>query len=117
MTVATLGELAQQVQGLVRGDESCAIEIALPLQDVVPNACITLIDRVQAAELLQQSGATAAVVPMGFPETSIPVIEVARPHDAFEAIIRYLRPQIDSRISGIHPSATIDPSASIGKTA
>lgn len=115
MTVATLGELGKLVEGVVRGTDETRIENALPLKGTLPNACITLVERQGAAELLSESGAIAAVVPLGFSAVSIPVIEVRNPHAAFEQIIMHFRPPALDHRSGVHVHAVVDPTASIGE--
>lgn len=115
MTVATLGELSRLVNGRVRGDSQLQIATALPLQDVSSDGCITLVDKRSSAELLYGSPAVAAVVPVGFPETTVPVIEVPQPHAAFERIIRHLRPSHSDRRQGVHVHAMIHPTAMIGE--
>ncbi|MGN6136888.1 MAG: UDP-3-O-(3-hydroxymyristoyl)glucosamine N-acyltransferase [Aureliella sp.] len=115
MTVATLGELGKLVEGKVRGDANLPIAHALPLQDVSSDACITMIDKLSSADLLGHAPAAAAVVPLGFPPSRLPVIEVAHPHAAFEKIIHYLRPVSAIRQRGVHVLAQVHPTATIGE--
>lgn len=114
MTVATLGELGKLVEGLVRGPAQQLISNALPLKEVASDGCITLVDKASSSDALLTSGAVAAVVPVGFPETSFPVIEVCHPHLAFERIIQHLRPALVDVRQGVHIHAQVHPSATIG---
>lgn len=114
MTVATLGELGKLVEGVVRGASELRITSALPLQDVIADACITLVDKPTAVADLHASRATAAVVPAGFPVTHIPIIEVTNPHAAFERIIQYLRPATSGVRSGVHCDAVVHATAQLG---
>lgn len=115
MTVATIGELGRLVEGVVRGSNETRIENAMPLSGTLPEACITLVDRPEAADHLSLSGAAAAVVPIGFSAVSIPTIEVPNPHAAFEQIILHFRPPVVEDRSGVHVHAVVDPTALIGE--
>jgi UDP-3-O-[3-hydroxymyristoyl] glucosamine N-acyltransferase len=115
MTVATLGELGELVQGTLRGQANTPIRFALPLNETLPAECITLVDKVNAAPALTGSAAAAAIVPTGFPATDRPVIEVHQPHAAFERIIAYLRPHPLQLESGVAEQAYVHPTARLGR--
>lgn len=114
MTVMTLGELAELVEGRVIGDADLKITTALPLLSA-ESGCITLVDNARYAESLGRSPAAAAVVPEGFPSASQSLLVVAKPHAAFEKIIVALRGQSAVVPTGIDPSASIHPTAQIGR--
>jgi UDP-3-O-[3-hydroxymyristoyl] glucosamine N-acyltransferase len=114
MAVKTLGDLAQLVQGAVIGDARMVITDALPLQDARPG-CITLLDNERHAEKLERSGASAAVVPHDFRAARCALIAVAEPHQAFEQMVRHLRPEIVHDAAGVHPAAHVHASARLGR--
>lgn len=116
MTV-TLGELATLVGGELRGPATLAIEHALPLHKSLPEACLTMIDKAQAADGLRGSNASAVVAPLGIVELALPAIIVANPHIAFEQIIKHVRPARPTTYAGVHPQALIDASARLGSHA
>ena len=113
MTAITLNEIAGWVGAQIVGDSTLLIQNALPLQDASPH-CITLADNSKYADKVENSLASAAVVPKDFPVGSKTLLVVDKPHLAFETIVKRIRPQFASHFEGVHPNVYVDPSASIG---
>ncbi len=113
----TVGQLAAMVQGKVVGDTDKFVHDALPVHDANCN-CITLLDGSRKLhDLLRRSRVAAIVAPIGFPETDVPIIEVANPHQAFESIVHYFRPTSSIREQGVHHAAIVHESTSVGQDA
>ena len=113
MSAITLNEIAEWVGGRIVGDQRLLIHDALPLQDALPD-CITLVDNAKYIDKLERSPAVAAVVSKEFPVGTKTLLIVDKPHAAFEAIIKKLRPQSAIRFAGAHPATHVDLSARIG---
>jgi len=113
----TLEALASHVQGTVVGRvDGLAFTGGSTLETAGPTD-VTLIDSADKLHLLAKSRAGAAIVPQGSGPLDRPTIEVADVHNAFAAVITWLRPpRISSRI-GVSPRACIDPTARIGADA
>lgn len=115
MRTATLDELAAIVGGEVVGPGQTSVFDALPLQDARPGT-ITLADHTVKVERIDQSTATAVVVSGALANCQTPMLVVPDIHAAFQKIIAHLRPNAASLRSpdGIHPTALIEASSSIG---
>jgi UDP-3-O-[3-hydroxymyristoyl] glucosamine N-acyltransferase len=76
---------------------------------------ITLVDKIDKADRLAASAASAAVVPANFPcETlTIPVICAEDVHAAFTQIVLHFRPLQKSPRKGVSPRAFVSPSAKL----
>lgn len=114
----TLRQLAELVQGQVRGDGDLPITAARSLGEA-GSGDITFVEDGKHAGQLATCKAAAAVVPAALAVGGLPVIQVADPLAAFVAIFRHLhgRPEpaphgIDAR-AFVHPTARVGPDASI----
>jgi UDP-3-O-[3-hydroxymyristoyl] glucosamine N-acyltransferase len=118
--VATVGQLAELVQGRLVGDASVTIRSARPVAEAGPGD-ITFIENERYAKQLRSSPASAAIVGPHFTiahkdaETTLTVIEVEDPMAAFLAVRSHLSGGERPRWSGIHPQSSVAPSAKIGK--
>jgi UDP-3-O-[3-hydroxymyristoyl] glucosamine N-acyltransferase len=109
--LATLGEL---VHGAVIGDGAIEITGAAALADVTPGQ-ITFIDVAEKLGRLSESAAAAAIVPRGIDSGGMAAIQVDDVHAAFTAVVMHFRsPRVSLRI-GIHPGASVSPSARLGR--
>jgi UDP-3-O-[3-hydroxymyristoyl] glucosamine N-acyltransferase len=128
-----LAELAELVGGQVIGDGRVVIEGAATLLDAQPGD-ITLVDKIEKADRLATSTASAAVVPLDFPQATLtmPTICVDDVHAAFTKIILNFRParsiprigvSLDAHVSStaklaadveVNPGATIGHEVQIG---
>ncbi|HZZ79559.1 MAG TPA: LpxD N-terminal domain-containing protein, partial [Gemmataceae bacterium] len=75
---ATLGQLAQLVNGTVVGDANAVIQAARPLQEA-QSGDITFLEKVDKLPALSASQAGAAVVPLGVLLQDRNLIQVADP--------------------------------------
>ena len=109
-----LAELAVLVGGRVVGDASVAIHGAATLLDA-KTGDITLVDKIDKADRLAASAASAAVVPSNFPDSglTIPMISVEDVHAAFTKIALHFRPQRRSARTGVSARAFVSPSAKL----
>jgi UDP-3-O-[3-hydroxymyristoyl] glucosamine N-acyltransferase len=110
---ATIGQLAELVQGRVVGDEKLEITAALPLGEAGAGH-ITFVESAKHAPQLHDCTASAAVVHQSLPTNGLTVIQVADPLAAFVTIVRHLKARNDPAPHGIDPRAHVDPSARIG---
>jgi UDP-3-O-[3-hydroxymyristoyl] glucosamine N-acyltransferase len=108
----TVRQLAALVRGTVIGDGDLVIQTARPLQDAQLND-ITYIDNPRGLAKLEQSLASAAVVPFNMPAGQKTQIQCADPLMAFVTIVGLLQGKAAPTPSGIHPHAYIDPTARI----
>jgi UDP-3-O-[3-hydroxymyristoyl] glucosamine N-acyltransferase len=109
----TIRQLAELVSGSVVGDEGLVIQAARILQEAQPGD-ITFLDSAKHAAKLQQSKASAAVVPPNVPADGKTLIQVADPILAFTAIVQCLQGRPAETPTGIHPHAFVHASARIG---
>jgi UDP-3-O-[3-hydroxymyristoyl] glucosamine N-acyltransferase len=109
----TLQELAALVQGKVCGDGQLIIRAARTLQEAGPGE-ITFVESVKHAAELENSGASAAVVPAGLVSCRLPVIQVADPLSAFVTVVRQLHGRVELAVQGADPRASIHPSVVLG---
>lgn len=109
----TLAQLATMVRGTVVGDADLPIHAARTLQEAQPGD-ITFVEKRNNVPLFDQSKASAAVVPLDFPETPRPVIRTADPLMAFVAIVQHFQGKTATRPTGIDPRATVDETARLG---
>jgi UDP-3-O-[3-hydroxymyristoyl] glucosamine N-acyltransferase len=103
------------VDGEIVGDPDVEISGAAALFDAGPGE-VTLADKNEKAERLAATGASAAVVPSGFPlaAMTMPAIVVEDVHRAFTALVTHFRPPRPRHRSGIHRLAAISPTARLG---
>lgn len=109
----TLRELAQWVGGELVGDGDLPIEFARPLNEAQPGD-LTFADGEQYLAQLHHSPAAAAVVPAATTPNGKPLIRAHDPMMAFARIVERLQPRVADLSDGIHLSASIDSSATIG---
>ncbi|HZL72093.1 MAG TPA: UDP-3-O-(3-hydroxymyristoyl)glucosamine N-acyltransferase [Planctomycetota bacterium] len=109
----TLADLAALTGGAVRGDPAVRVRGACGLEDAGPGD-ITFLAHPKYAPLVDRTRAGAIVVSEKAAKMSIPAIVVKDPNLAFIEIARqFAEPAPVPK--GVHPSAVIDPSASLGK--
>ncbi|MGL4512111.1 MAG: UDP-3-O-(3-hydroxymyristoyl)glucosamine N-acyltransferase [Lacipirellulaceae bacterium] len=110
---ATLAELAAYVGGTAHGDATIVLHNAWPLDDATPGT-ITMIDHVDRLAKLGNATASAVVAPRGVRVAGLPTIEVDDVHSAFIRLVERFRPSPDRKPIGVHPTASIAASASLG---
>ncbi len=109
----TLAKLAELVGGELRGEADLLINNAWPI-DNARSGTITMLDKIENVRNLEATQASAVILPCDSPEMALPAILVENPHEAFEKVVLQFRKPPERRGAGIHPSATIDPTAKLG---
>ncbi len=112
---ATVHELADLVHGTVVGDGAVVIGAARPLQDAQLGD-ITFLEDVKRGSLLQQSPASAFIVPPQIAFNSKPLIHASDPLMAFIAVFQHFQDKPAPYASGIDPRAAVHASAHIDAT-
>ena len=113
-TSVSLAELAELVGGTLHGDPTLSINNAWPLDNAVAGT-ITLVDHSDRLRLLKETTASAVVIPQGVTPPNLPSIEVEDVHAAFSLLVVHFRPLCTEQVTGIHPTASVAPSAVLGR--
>lgn len=114
----TLGELAQNFGGELRGPADLPIERPVPADTGDPLG-IAFAESSTYLEAAKRSGVGAILIPPDLDAGSLPAIAVARPRQAFGQLLAMvdrplpLAPGVHP-LASIHPDAEVDPSASVG---
>jgi UDP-3-O-[3-hydroxymyristoyl] glucosamine N-acyltransferase len=108
-----LQQLADVVQGKIRGNADTPIHAARPLGEAVAGD-ITFIESEKHLAELTKSPASAAVVPLSVGDIDRPVIQVADPLAAFVAIVRHMHGRPDLPVHGVDTRAAVHPSVELG---
>jgi UDP-3-O-[3-hydroxymyristoyl] glucosamine N-acyltransferase len=111
---ATLAELAALVGGHLTGGGDVVISGAASLFEAEAGQ-ITLVDRSEKRQRLEQCRAAAVIAPRDFTPQSLPAIQVDDVHEAFSAVVRHFRPPRKATCSGVSPLAAVSPTARLGK--
>jgi UDP-3-O-[3-hydroxymyristoyl] glucosamine N-acyltransferase len=112
----TLRQLAEWVQGEVVGDSDVAIEHARALADA-ESGDLTLAADDKHLVQFHHHPAAAAIASLRAKPGGKPLIRVADPLMAFARIVQYLNGDCGRVDAGIHPSASIHPSAHLAADA
>lgn len=109
---STVGDLAALVDGTVEGDGTLSIRAASSAASGRPDT-ITFAENetAMAAALSSEVGALIVANPV---ETEKALIVAANPRMAFVRIASALHPE-ERPAAGVHPAATVDPSATLGE--
>jgi UDP-3-O-[3-hydroxymyristoyl] glucosamine N-acyltransferase len=111
----TLSELAQELRADLHGDGTQEVTGVRGIEEAGPTE-ITFIANPKYAALARTTRAAAILVAPDFPEIPTATLRIANPYFAFsQALGLFYRPPLYP--VGIHPTAVIDPSASIGDQA
>jgi UDP-3-O-[3-hydroxymyristoyl] glucosamine N-acyltransferase len=109
-----LKEIAQLVEGRLIGDGDFEITGASTIWDAQPGD-ITLADNLRLAGKLEQSQASAALVPSGIETlangSSKPAVAVKDVHASFARVVKLFRPPPAKRRVGVSPAARISTAA------
>lgn len=109
----TLGELADIAGGTLDGDPRMIIRGAKSLYAAVPGE-ISFLDHAHRVKFLDESPASAFVVPMDLGPVSRPLIRSSDPLQGFIRIFRRFMPEPAPMPSGVDPRAAVDPTAKLG---
>ncbi|OQX95099.1 hypothetical protein B6I21_07165 [candidate division KSB1 bacterium 4572_119] len=110
----TLAQIAEFVDGELKGDGSIKIDGVAKVEDAKPGE-ITFITNPRYEKFIDTTNASAVLVGKDFPETSKTVIRTENAYFSFLKLLRYFHPHVEMLPEGIHPSAVIDETAVIGK--
>jgi UDP-3-O-[3-hydroxymyristoyl] glucosamine N-acyltransferase len=111
----TLQEIAAISGGELLGDGTRKISGAASLAEATANE-ISFFANPKYAAQLRKTRASAIFVPADFSEQTEQIqIRVANPAKAFEQVVMKFAPKPVTFSAGIHPTAVVDPSATIGK--
>jgi UDP-3-O-[3-hydroxymyristoyl] glucosamine N-acyltransferase len=105
MRSATLEQLAGLVHGTVSGDGQLSVS-ALNSLELAREGEITFVNSVKLRDRLENTAASACIVPENLEDVEMPVIRVADPDLAAAVIHNYLLAE-DFVATGIHPSAVL----------
>jgi UDP-3-O-[3-hydroxymyristoyl] glucosamine N-acyltransferase len=111
----TVSSLAEQLAGEVVGDGSMAITGVAPA-DQARAGDLTFAEKISYLESAEKSQATAILVPQGFESASKILIRVKNPRVAMAKVLPLFFPE-EIHPAGIHPSAVVDPTATVHATA
>ncbi len=109
----SLKELADIVDGEVVGDGSVVIDGVAGIKEAKAGAITFLADR-RYEKFLETTGASAIIVPPGSPAQDRPLIVSQNPYLSFIKAVRHFMPEGDGWLPGIHPTAVVDPGATLG---
>jgi UDP-3-O-[3-hydroxymyristoyl] glucosamine N-acyltransferase len=108
-----LSKIAQLLDGEVVGDPECVITGVSPLPHAVEGE-ITFAEKGSALKGMAQCRASAVIVPQGFSDPSINLIQVDNPRVAFAKVLNHFNPATPPR-PGIAPTAVIGKHCALGK--
>ena len=111
----TLAELAEWVGGCISGDGRQVISDAAPFEDAGPKA-ITLARSAKYLRRIDRIPAGAVIVPEGFEQTGLNLLQSTNPYAAFARILALFHPA-EQLPKGIHPSVVVGESAEWGADA
>jgi len=111
----SLGELAELVQGKVKGDKKVRIYGVAGAEEAKEGE-ITFAVSDKFLSKARESQASAVIVPSGIEKFPKPIIRVENPRLAFAKVLELFAPQT-RRFSGIHPTAIIGKNVKIGRNA
>jgi len=111
----TVSQIAERVRGEVFGDGSTRLT-GFAAADNARGGDLTFADNPEHFAAAEQSAAAAILVPGGFSSTKKVLIQVASARVAMARLLPVFFPP-DRFPQGIHPSATLDPSAQVDATA
>jgi len=114
MRSLSLAEIARHVQGrLVGGDPAAVVTGVAPADQAGPSD-VTLATSARYWEEIGERPVGAVVVPVGGAVPGRPCIEVADPRGAFDALMELFAPAPWLPEPGVHPTATVAATASLG---
>ena len=107
-----LADLATRLDATLQGDGAVEVTGVRGIEEA-GSSHLTFVANPRYAALARTTRAAAVLVPPEFPEISAPTLRLAHPYLALaQALEFFYKPP--TYLSGIHPTAVIDPSATIG---
>lgn len=108
-----IAQLADVVGGQVRGDGSATITGVANIEDARADQAVW-VSRAQYASKLRASKAAVVLVPNNFGETPMPAILCGDIHESVARLLGAFAPPDHRPSPGVHATAVIDPTASLG---
>jgi UDP-3-O-[3-hydroxymyristoyl] glucosamine N-acyltransferase len=108
-----LSEIARALGCELRGDGEVEIAGVAPIKDAGPGTLTFLADR-RLAGKLTTTCASAVVLASDAPEVALPSLRAPHPYVAFVAALELFHPPAPRHPAGVHPSAVVAPSATLG---
>ena len=108
----TLGELAQQLGVELRGDASVRVSGVATLSGARAGELSFLANPRYRRQLAATRASAVVLAPEDAPHCPVAVLVAANPYACYARAARLLIPQA-APLSGIHPSAVVDPEAHI----
>lgn len=112
----TLGEIGARLGATVLGDETIRIRRVSGIREAEPGD-LTFIANPKYRMYLEETRASAILVPPGMATERTACLEVLDPYAAFLTAIRIFGREPDRPEPGIHPTAVVSPRARIGEGA
>ncbi len=112
----TLAEIAEIVDGAVRGDTAVRIDRAASISDATPSS-ITWISHARYTAQVASSRAGAILAPEDYGPTPMPAILCASLDVAIGKVINLFAPQPPAPAVGIHPTAVVASDSEVADTA
>jgi UDP-3-O-[3-hydroxymyristoyl] glucosamine N-acyltransferase len=110
-----LAELAEKLGAELHGDGSLEVTAVRGIEEAGPHA-VTFVANPKYAGLARTTRAAAVLVTPDFPEIAAATLRIANPYFAFSQALSFFY-QPPNYPPGIHPTAVIDESATVGPNA
>lgn len=114
MTATTLARLAEQLGLEYDGSGATRIDHVAALEDAGPGALTFLADSRYKRHLAGTRAAVIVMTPELALQSTIPVLRAANPHLAFARAAALVMPARQPQ-AGVHPTAWVDPEATLGR--
>jgi UDP-3-O-[3-hydroxymyristoyl] glucosamine N-acyltransferase len=108
-----LSQIAKLLEAQIVGDPECIITGVGPMEHAVEGQ-ITFAEKGPALKQLANSKASAVIVPSGFTDSTLNLIQVENPRVAFAKVLNYFNPATTPR-PGIAPTAVIGEHCTLGQ--
>ena len=112
----TTGELAQRVEGSLRGAANALIRGVAEVREATPEQAIW-VSNPKYAKLLAESKAGVVLVPADYGPTPMPAILCPHVERSVALLLEAFAPEVPRPALGAHPSAVVDERAKIGANA
>lgn len=110
----TLKELAEAIGAELEGDPAIAVTGVGTLEDAKPGQ-VTFLANPKYLKQLETTAASALIVAPSVKFDRLPLLKAKDPYYAFALAVTHLNGGRKHPFSGVHPRATVDPSATIGE--
>lgn len=109
----TLAQLAEKIGATVVGDSAAIVSSAHTLEEAQPGQ-VSFLSNPKYEKLLTTTRATAVIVGSNINAPGVNLLKAKDPYYAFMQAVVILHGHRNHPHAGIHPQATVDPTASIG---